>query len=346
MTVRKPLLVLLSLMLALTMMFAAGCSGAAEEPAESPAESPAEEPEAEEPAIDEGAAITELTYEYLNSELAKVWIMNAVDLNEQLFVTKDAAMQVIDIRDSADFAKGHIEGAINVPYATFADEATLEQLDSTKTFVVVDYDGSKAPAVYLYLTQLGYDTMMLRWGMSGWTTDAAVYTVWDGVGADFPTTTEPSTAAGSFEPLAPSTGAADEREAVINGAKAYFASGGAEVISAADLKAMIDSGADNFQIVSVRAPEHYALGHIEGAINIPFATVPSAESLSKLDPSKTIVVACYQGHTAAQAQFYLKQLGYDVVSLHHGMSSWTNDAAIRANATYNPANVPNLPTVK
>jgi rhodanese-related sulfurtransferase len=117
-------------------------------------------------------------------------------------------------------------------------------------------------------------------------------------------------------------------------------------VTAAELKAMLDSGADDFQVISVRAPDAYTVGHVQGAINIPMAQLATTESLSKIDPDKKVVVYCYQGHTSQQVQFFLSQLGYDVVGLQHGMSSWTNDAAVRANKTYNPADVPNLPTVK
>ena len=330
MTVRKSLLVLLSMLMAVALLFTVGCGGGAEEPA-APAEEPAaEEPAAEAPAFDEGAAIIKVTDDWWSSELSKVWIINAVDLNEQLFVNKDEAMQVLDIREPADFAKGHIEGALNIPFSSFADEATLAQLDDTKTFIVADADGQNAPAIYLYLTQLGYDAMLLRFGMSGWTTDEALGTVWDGVGIDAPTTTAPTLAQGSFEIPSPSTGATNEREALVNGIKNYFANGGADLMTAAELKAMLDSGADDFQVVSVRAPEHYEIGHLDGAINIPMAQMAKAESLSKLDPSKKVVVYCYQGHASAQVQLLLSQLGYDVVGLQYGMSAWTNDADVRA----------------
>ncbi len=342
MLVRRTLLVLLALMMALSLMPLAGCGGGAEEPATT-----TEEPAPEVPAIDEGAAIIDATFKYLSSDIAQAWIMNAADLNKQLFEEADASMQVVDIRDSADYAKGHIDGAINVPFEDFADEATLDQLDSAKTLVIADYDGSKSPAIHMYLTQLGYDVITLRFGMSGWTTDAAVVgTVWDGVGAGYPTTTEPTVASGSFEIPNPSTGAADEREAIINGAKAYFASGAAELMTAAELKAKVDAGAEDMVLVSMQKPEDYAVAHVPGTINIPAGKLATAAALSTLDPSKTIVLVCYQGHNSSFAQFFLKQLGYDAVSVHYGFSAWTNDPAQRVVKTYAPANVPNLPTVK
>ena len=87
-------------------------------------------------------------------------------------------------------------------------------------------------------------------------------------------------------------------------------------------------------ILSIRSVEHYALGHIPGAINIPLNTLFSEENLEKLPTDRQIVVYCYTGHTASQATALLNVNGYDAVCLTWGMCSWTNDSTVTANKYY------------
>jgi len=87
-------------------------------------------------------------------------------------------------------------------------------------------------------------------------------------------------------------------------------------------------------ILSIRSVEHYALGHITGAINIPLKTLFTEENLAKLPTDRQIVVYCYTGHTASQATALLNVNGYDAVCLTWGMCSWTNDSAVANNKYY------------
>jgi len=81
-------------------------------------------------------------------------------------------------------------------------------------------------------------------------------------------------------------------------------------------------------ILSIRKVEHYVLGHIPGAINIPLNTLFSEETLAKLPTDRQIVVYCYTGHTASQATALLNVNGYDAVCLTWGMCSWTTDSTV------------------
>jgi rhodanese-related sulfurtransferase len=347
MAVRKWLLVLLVFMLAASMTVLSGCGG---EQVETPTETT--EPTEEAATIDEAAALIKVTNDYVSSEFSKTWLINAVDLQEKLFVENDESFQLIDLRSPEHYANGHIEGALNIPLETIVEESALTQIDPAKTVVLIDYDGSAATGIHLFLTQLDYDVLTLRFGMSGWTTDPAISSpdgspVWDGKGKDYPLSTDPVTAEGSFEIPQPSTGAKDTTEAIINGAKAYLAAGGPTVIDADEVKTIVDAKDPNYQILSVMAPEDYPNGHIEGSLFFPRGNMATEEALKQLDPDKKIIVVCYQGHNAGMVQMFLKQLGYDAVSLHYALGAWTNDrAAFGEVKTYDPANVKNFPTVK
>jgi rhodanese-related sulfurtransferase len=96
-----------------------------------------------------------------------------------------------------------------------------------------------------------------------------------------------------------------------------------------------DGDADNDPfIVSVRGPDHYALGHIPGAVNIPWRTVAGLENLAKLPTDRQIVVYCYTGHTGQVATTVLGALGYNVSNLKFGMMGWTEDSEVLATAHF------------
>ena len=107
----------------------------------------------------------------------------------------------------------------------------------------------------------------------------------------------------------------------------YLSSNRAPNISAEELYGMLyDDDVENDPFVlSVRSPEHYEMGHIPGAINIPWREVAREENLATLPTDKQIVVYCYTGHTASQVTALLNAMGYDAMNLKFGMMSWTTD---------------------
>jgi rhodanese-related sulfurtransferase len=89
-------------------------------------------------------------------------------------------------------------------------------------------------------------------------------------------------------------------------------------------------------VLSVRKPEHYALGHVPGAINVYWQNVAEPDNLAKLPTDKQIVVYCYTGHTGQIAATVLNLLGYDAVNLKYGMMGWTKDDAVLAQPRFGP----------
>ena len=110
-------------------------------------------------------------------------------------------------------------------------------------------------------------------------------------------------------------------------ADAYLNNGKVAKISAGELHSKItDANADNDPfILSVRCSEHYAKGHIPGAINIPWRKVAKGENLAKLPKDRQIVVYCDTGHTGSQITALLNIMGYNAVNLQFGMTSWSLD---------------------
>lgn len=92
-------------------------------------------------------------------------ILQPVELEEVLEM-RDAGAQILDVRDAAEYAKGHIDGSINIglggQYATWAGTV----LDSTRPIVIIAEPGREQEAA-LRLGRIGFDHVRgyLRDGM-------------------------------------------------------------------------------------------------------------------------------------------------------------------------------------
>ena len=68
-------------------------------------------------------------------------------------------------------------------------------------------------------------------------------------------------------------------------------------------------------VLDVRTKEEFAGGHVQGAINIPLATLPS--DCKKIEDKKTyIITCCMSGGRSSVAKNILHEAGYD--NVHNG----------------------------
>ena len=236
---------------------------------------------------------------------------------------------VISIRDPQDYAKGHIPGAVNMDAKTMFELDGLATVPPDREIVVVCYAGQTSAQVAAGLNVLGYDAYSLLFGMSSWSDDAAVYvTRFDPEidANDFAVETRANEPGGPYRlPMGVTSGEADLKSV----AERYF-SEGACTISAPELFELLHDGdSDNDPyIISLRAPEDYARGHIPGAVNMDVRTMFTAENLATIPHDRNIVLVCYTGQTVCQATAALNMLGFKAYSLLYGMSSWTSDPAV------------------
>lgn len=73
-----------------------------------------------------------------------------------------------------------------------------------------------------------------------------------------------------------------------------------------DLRKIINQ--KNTTLIDVREPDEFAVGHAEGAINIPLGSIPQRVSEIK-KMSTPIVVYCRSGMRSANAMGFLKAQG-------------------------------------
>lgn len=76
---------------------------------------------------------------------------------------KDTTITFLDVRKAEDFNKGHIEGAINIPFGK-GMETQFSTLPTDKTIIVYCYTGQTAGQTVAGLRLLGYDAVSLNAG--------------------------------------------------------------------------------------------------------------------------------------------------------------------------------------
>jgi rhodanese-related sulfurtransferase len=78
-----------------------------------------------------------------------------------------APEQIVDLRTPDRYARGHLRGALNLPYNAFQEDApTL--LDPARSVLVVDPGGARAAEMATWLRARGYAAGYLEGGMAGW----------------------------------------------------------------------------------------------------------------------------------------------------------------------------------
>ena len=253
-------------------------------------------------------------------------------------VTADVLQQnlsqvyVLDIRQKADYAKGHIPGAKQVDFSQWAAPENLAKLPKNQKIVVVCYTGTTATQAAAGLRMLGYDAVSLKGGMNGWApNETQSQVINDLLNTSYPdvTTASSLTAQPGMAATFTTPSSADYQMLAEQANKVFSAmptSGdfANNTVSASGLSAMLNDPAkkDTLFVLDVRQKADYAKGHIAGAVNIDLNAVALPANLQLLPKDKKIVVVCYSGNTAGQVVTALRMLDYDAVMLKYGMMSW------------------------
>jgi len=237
--------------------------------------------------------------------------------------TLDEADQVtiIDIRSAADFADGHIDGAVNKTPAEVRDY--IDGLASYNEISIVCYTGQTAGWLTSLLQLAGYkDVYAMKFGMSSWHAD---FDKWSGNTAtirDFVADVSPK----GDETELPSLSTGFETAEEIFDARwdVVLAEGfGAAAISNSD----VYDNLSNYYIINYWPNAEYLdPGHIQGAIQYtPSEDLKLNAFLKTLPTDKTIVVYCYTGQNSARVAAYLRMIGYDAKSLKFGANGMIYD---------------------
>jgi rhodanese-related sulfurtransferase len=294
------------------------------------------------------AVIQEAANEYLGGVESPV--MSADALYEVLNDGDDSNDPfILSVRKPEDYAKGHIPGAVNIPWQSVAETDSLAKLPDDNQIVVYCYTGHTGQIATTVLNLLGYDAINLKFGMMGWTKDDAVLnTKRFGPGAgqqDYRLETEPNEATETYDFPTMSTGGESDFEIVRLAADNWLKNAESPIISADTVFENINDGdeSNDYFVLSVRKPEHYALGHVPGAVNISWKEVAQSDNLALLPPDQPISPYCYTGHTGMVAATILGVMGYDTHNIKYGMMGWTTDDEVLATDRFDAATQPDYP---
>jgi len=276
----------------------------------------------------DSAIITALADKYLSSGRGAT--VNPEDIYNKVVLGGDSIYFLVSLQKPEDYAKGHVKGAINIPYAQIAKKENLAKLPKDKKIVLICYTGHTASYAAMFLNELGYEAYSMKFGMMGWNDTTA------GMGAvkpytksaGYPTDTAAVEAQANNELPAVATGKTIGSDVVIAATDKYLSSGKSPTVNAEDIYNKVVAGGDNsYFLLSIQKPEDYAKGHVKGAINIPYAQIAKEENLKKLPKDKKIVVICYTGHTASYTAMLLNQLGYEAYVMKFGTMGWNDTTA-------------------
>lgn len=104
-------------------------------------------------------------------------------------------------------------------------------------------------------------------------------------------------------------------------------------ITPAGLKTLLEKPTNNVFVLDVRDPDQFDSGHIPGARNVPFESLPA--SFYTLPKDKTIVAYCSDigCGLSTQAALELAQKGFRVQRLTGGFAEWSRRGyAVEASA--------------
>ena len=74
------------------------------------------------------------------------------------------------------------------------------------------------------------------------------------------------------------------------------------------------------QLVDVREPEEWAVGHVHGATHVPMGQVPLR--LGELPAATPLYVICRSGRRSDQVAAWLQEQGVDAINVTGGMQAW------------------------
>lgn len=207
---------------------------------------------------------------------------------------------VIDVREPAEYAEGHVPGAINIPLRTLGENVDLIPLD--RPVVVYCASGHRAGIATTALQTMGYSNVRsFAPSWKGW------------MAAELEVSTEPVEAEVVGTPALDMAVVAEVSDFLANIPEGWMV-----VKTVEDLTAAVDAGAT---VIDVREVAEFEAGHITGAINIPIRELPM--HLDEIPSDTLVVVYCASGHRAALTLAALQEMGFqNARSYPGGYPAW------------------------
>lgn len=95
-----------------------------------------------------------------------------------------------------------------------------------------------------------------------------------------------------------------------------------------ELKALIDSGAQDYLLIDVRNPNEYDIAQIPGSVLIPLPDIeqgPGVEKVKELLNGHRLIAHCKMGGRSAKALSILKEAGLEGTNVIGGINAWSKE---------------------
>jgi sulfur-carrier protein adenylyltransferase/sulfurtransferase len=95
-----------------------------------------------------------------------------------------------------------------------------------------------------------------------------------------------------------------------------------------ELKALIDSGADDFVLIDVRNPNEYDIAKIPGSILIPLPDIEQGKGIAQVKAALNghrLIAHCKMGGRSAKALAILKEAGIEGTNVKGGIQAWSRE---------------------
>ncbi|HFQ89207.1 MAG TPA: rhodanese-like domain-containing protein [Desulfobulbus sp.] len=276
-------------------------------------------------------------------------------LNRRLSAAKTTDF-LLDVREPAEFARGHIPGSVNIPFREVLDHLDrLPMPQSGRAIVIICQTQHRANHVLVALRELGYsNAFTLQGGYHAFRVflRKARYCAPRGTGTKGPAgpyggiTVIPldRDAATAMDQGKPQLAVDILRErlvrdsgnpilwkqyerAVLTLAAQRYLHGVPDDRYRIDIDAFVTSVREHrrrFALVDVRTPGEFKKAHLRGSINLPLATLPEhLDRLPRPDSTQTILLVSDHQRRAIHALVILRELGYRAFTLRGGLHALT-----------------------
>lgn len=93
-------------------------------------------------------------------------MFRSISMPEFYQETKNTALSILDVRETDEFASGHIHGARNMPLSGIVK--TYQELDKGTEYYVLCQSGGRSSRIAKFLGEQGYNVVNVMGGMSAW----------------------------------------------------------------------------------------------------------------------------------------------------------------------------------
>ena len=98
--------------------------------------------------------------------------------------------------------------------------------------------------------------------------------------------------------------------------------------SVSELKAALDSDAENILLLDVRNPHEYEIGYIDGSLLVPLGDIEAGSGIAKVKDAlgdKKLFVHCKLGGRSAKAVALLREAGVEGINVKGGINAWSQE---------------------